>query len=92
MKKNVLRYASATDLGNFCGCCMSCCVVGNVLIPPKEKAIVPNAKDNDKNVGCSCSAVCFSDKVVIIAAKIRTAPMTVAEVAATATGLKWRIK
>ena len=70
---------------------MSFCMVGNVLIPPKEKAIVPNAKDNDRNVGWSYSAVCFSDKSVMIEAKIRTAPTTVADVAATATGLKSRV-
>ncbi len=67
---------------------MSFCIVGNAEVPPKEKIIVPNASERDKNVGESLTTDAFSDKSVIMSAKMRTTARAVAVVAPTPTGLQ----
>ena len=67
---------------------MSFCIVGNAAVPPKANNIVPNAKENDKNVGESLTAEFFCDKSVIVSANIITTAMDVATVAPIAAGLQ----
>ena len=85
---NLLMYAIKTALGKPYGFFMSFCIVGKAEVPPKANSIVPNAKENDKNVGGSLIAVSFSGKSVIMSANTSTTAKDVATVAPIAAGLQ----